>query len=328
MQRSRLLMAVVAAVDDVGYADTAVADIVRRARVSRRTFYEQFANRDECLAALLDDVVATVAEEIAGAERVAGTGRVAGAERTGRSWPQRVRVGLWAMLAFFDREPALARVCVVQVLRGGPELLERRERVLAQLAAVVGEGRLGSARGVDPTPLTAEGVVGAALAIVHARLLRRDGRPLVGLLNELMAMIVLPYRGPAAARRELERPVPVAPRHTPAAPAKTDAAGKPLTSENPLEGVPMRLTYRTARVLEGVAELPRASNRQVADYAGVHDPGQISKLLTRLRQLGLLDNASAGRGQGEPNAWRLTPLGERVAEQLCLGGAGRRWRAA
>ena len=59
------------------------------------------------------------------------------------------------------------------------------------------------------TPVTAEGVVGAAFAIVYSRLSRRDGEPLTGLLGELMAMIVLPYLGPAAARRERARPVPV-----------------------------------------------------------------------------------------------------------------------
>jgi DNA-binding MarR family transcriptional regulator len=132
-------------------------------------------------------------------------------------------------------------------------------------------------------------------------------------LNELTAMIVLPYRGLAAARRELERPLPAAPAPTAADPVVADAS-----AEDPLEGVAMRLTYRTARVLEVVACRPGASNRQIAERAGVHDPGQISKLLTRLQRLGLLRNASAGHLKGEPNAWRLTPLGERVTERLAL----------
>ncbi len=41
----------------------------------------------------------------------------------------------------------------------------------------------------------------------------------------------------------------------------------------------MRLTYRTARVLEGVAGEPGISNRVVAEHAGISDPGQVSKLL-------------------------------------------------
>ena len=79
----------------------------------------------------------------------------------------------------------------------------------------------------------------------------------------------------------------------------------------------MRLTYRTARVLEGVAELggrgSDPSNRMVADYAGIADPGQISKLLARLERLGLLANTGEGHAKGEPNAWTLTAKGEQVA---------------
>ena len=64
----------------------------------------------------------------------------------------------------------------------------------------------------------------------------------------------------------------------------------------------MRLTYRTARVIEGVAERPGASNRVIAERAGIHDAGQVSKLLRRLASLGLLTNTGPGHLQGEPNA--------------------------
>jgi DNA-binding IclR family transcriptional regulator len=83
------------------------------------------------------------------------------------------------------------------------------------------------------------------------------------------------------------------------------------------------LTYRTARVLEGVAELPGGSNRVVAERAGIHDAGQVSKLLARLERLGLLVNTGEGHAKGEPNAWSLTAKGERVARSIlahALGG--------
>lgn len=78
----------------------------------------------------------------------------------------------------------------------------------------------------------------------------------------------------------------------------------------------MRLTYRTARVLECIAGRPGVSNRGVADLAGVADPGQISKLLARLERLGLTVNTGLGHTKGEPNAWELTPLGRQVAQRL------------
>jgi AcrR family transcriptional regulator len=308
IQRARLLAAAVVAIDELGYADTTVSDVTNRARVSRRTFYELFSNREECLAAVLEDVVVLVRGEIA----------AAGLE--GLAWCERVRGGLWAVLSFLDREPVLARVCVVQSLRGGAEVLVRREEILAGLARVVDEGRIETARGGQCTPLTAEGVVGAAFAIVYARLLRGEPGPLTGLLGELMAMIVLPYRGAAAARRELARPEPSVSPH--GAPRLRAPAGGAVG--DPLQGVSMRLTYRTARVLEGVAARPGASNREVAERAGIEDPGQVSKLLARLERLGLLVNTSGGHAKGEPNAWSLTSLGERVTAQLSLkDGRGR-----
>ena len=307
IQRSRLLAAAVSAVDELGYADTTVSDVTNRARVSRRTFYELFSNREECLAAVLEDVVALVVGEIA-AEGLDGL-----------AWRERVRGGLRVILGFLDREPALARVCVVQALRGGPQLLGRREEVLAGLAAVVDEGRLEGARGAGCSPLTAEGVVGAAFTIVYARLLRGERQPLTGLLGELMGMIVLPYMGAAAARRELARPVPAGSAGALDGPG---AAGRAVG--DPLEGVPMRLTYRTARVLEGVGEYPGASNREVAERGGIHDPGQVSKLLARLERLGLLTNTGEGHAKGEPNAWTLTPKGSRVAQRLSMTTTGQK----
>ncbi len=285
IQRSRLLAAAVKAIDELGYADTTVSDVTHRARVSRRTFYELFSNREECLIAVLEDVVALIVGEVARA----------GVE--GLPWRERVRTGLWAILSFLDREPMLARVCVIQALRGGPEVLKRRDEILAGLATVVDEGRNEGARGERCTPLTAEGVVGAAFAIVYARLLRGERKPLVDLLGELTGMIVLPYMGTAAARRELSRPALAAPGAAPAGSALAGAAVR-----DPLEGVSMRLTYRTARVLEGVGERPGASNREVATRAGIHDPGQVSKLLARLERLGLLANMGEGHAKGEPNA--------------------------
>jgi AcrR family transcriptional regulator/DNA-binding MarR family transcriptional regulator len=311
VQRSRLLVGAVGAIDEHGYTHTTVGHIAVRAGVSRRTFYELFADREACLAALCEDVVEMVEGELA----TAGLGCL--------PWRDRVRGGLWAILSFFDREPALARVCVVQVLRGGPGLLERRDEVLGRLAAVLDEGRTESARGAQCTPLTAEGLVGAAFGIVYARLLRGEHAPLTGLFGELMGMIVLPYLGPAAVRREQARPVPElgAAGDVERAPAELGA------DRDPLAGTGMRLTYRTARVLACIAGEPGASNRVVAEHAGVADAGQISKLLRRLERLGLVVNTGGGHLRGEPNAWRLTERGREVAARLSID-AGRRVEAA
>ncbi len=304
IQRSRLLVAAAAVIDELGYEQTSVARITARARVSRRTFYELFGNREACLVALLDEVATRVERELA----------AAGLE--GLEWCERVRGGLWTILWFLDSEPVLARICVVQALHGGPGVMERREQILARLAGILDEGRREGPRGEECTLVTAEGLVGGAFGVVYARLRSGDPRPLAGLLDELMGMIALQYLGPRAARREQRRATPVlAPRPVPdngPASARVDAG------KDPLDEVDMRLTYRTARVLTCIAELPSASNRAVADSAGVIDPGQISKLLRRLERLGLAVNSGGGHQSGEPNAWQLTPLGAKVARRLSV----------
>ena len=75
----------------------------------------------------------------------------------------------------------------------------------------------------------------------------------------------------------------------------------------------MRLTYRTARVLEALADCPGGSNRAVGERSGVPDQGQISRLLARLERLELAENSGRGHTRGEANAWTLTPTGRRVA---------------
>ena len=153
----------------------------------------------------------------------------------------------------------------------------------------------------------AEGAVGAVLAVIYARLSERDPKLLVGLLNQLMGMIVLPYCGAEAADRELKRPAPRARRRS-AAPA------------DPLRDLGMRLPYRTVRVLLAIAELgtgcANPSSRAVADASGVADQGQMSKLLWRLESLGLSYTAVRHHGRGEPNAWSLTAKGQEVERAI------------
>jgi DNA-binding MarR family transcriptional regulator len=196
----------------------------------------------------------------------------------------------------------------VQALRGGPAVLERREAILTSLAEVLDEGRKQGARGAQASTLTAEALVGATLGIVHARLQRREREPLTSLAGELMGLIVLPYLGPAAARRERARDCT-----SPS--GDVDSAASDL-GRDPLADLPMRVTYRTARVLECVAEQPGISNRGVADRAGISDQGQVSKLMARLQRLGLVHNRGEGHVKGEPNVWQLTPLGCEVTRRL------------
>lgn len=270
--------------------------LTQRAGVSRRTFYDLFRDREDCLVAVLESAVAQISRELAAAE-VADL-----------PWRERVRGGLWAILGLFDRDPALARVCIVESRRGGPAVLAYRQRVIDDLAKIVDQGG-GDSRGGDAATLTAQGVIGGVSEVLYSLLLRDWSEPLRELLGELMGMIVLPYLGPAAARREQARAVP-------AFQAGDQPNGKTPDGDgsDPLAGLPMRLTYRTARVLQALAENPGQSNRQVGEMVDIADQGQISKLLSRLERLGLLANSE--RTQGERNRWALTPVGSQVTRSI------------
>jgi AcrR family transcriptional regulator len=327
LQRARIVAAMIELVRERGVPSVTVAHVVARSGVSRRTFYEQFEDRGGCLLAAFEHGVELAAAAVLPAYRAAGA--------AGGPWEEQIRAGLAAMLGFLDTQPALGGLCVVDVLAGERRVLERRAQIVDALILVVHQGgraerpagggrRAGATRrgrtgasangGLPrqaslgrPGRIVAEGAVGAVLAVVHARLCAPNSRPLSPLLNQLMGMIVLPYLGPEAAARELERPVPRA-RRRPVAPA------------DPLRELDMRLTYRTVRVLLAISDLGARgddpSSREVSDAAGVADQGQMSKLLWRLADLGLIANGSPTHGKGEPNAWTLTPRGQEVERAI------------
>jgi AcrR family transcriptional regulator len=284
-----MLAAMAEACREQGGPNVTVAQVVARSGVSRRTFYELFEDREDCFLATFDEAL----------ERARGY--VLPAYRADCSWRERIRSSLVALLSFLDDEPSLARLMVVESLSAGPLVLERRSRVLAQVIIAVDAGRAETKRGNGPLPaLTAEGVVGGALSVIHSRLSEPGRGSFTELIGPLMNMIVLPYLGPAAARREIEQPVERSPRVI------------PPVGRNPLHELEMRLTYRTVRVLAAIACHPGGSNREVADGSGITDQGQISKLLARLQGLGLVDNTGASSERGAPNAWTLTGKGWEV----------------
>jgi len=279
-----------------GSANVTVAHVVNRAGVSRRTFYELFDGCEDCLLAAIDEGFQRVADAVVPAWDGPG------------SWRERIRAALIELLSFLDYDPVSGRLVVVETLGAGHRALERRGNVLAQAIAAVDEGRAEAKQGNAPPPLTAEGVVGAVASVLHGRMLTGHSEPLIELTSPLMSMIVLPYLGPAAARKEAQRPAPV--------PARFDD-GRPVAEESPLCELPMRLTYRTLRVLAAIASEPGASNRVIGKTSGVEDQGQISKLLKRLEKLGLITNAVAdGPLRGMANAWRLTAEGEQITRSL------------
>jgi AcrR family transcriptional regulator len=305
VQRARIFAALYELSAERGAGSLTVGGVVARAGVSRRTFYEQFASIEDCQLAALQHAL----------DRVSA--RVLAAYDPGAAWCVRIRAALSALLAFCDEQPLLAQLLLVDSPGIGPRAIDLRERALAPVIAAIAAGEHEPRRTTaSPPPLSAQGVVGGALSILHARLLASASSPgssprLLDLLGELMGVIVLPYLGPAAAGAELNVPTPDPPTGPPS------LADAPLAAD-PLAGLDMRLTYRTMRVLAAIAAHPGCSNREAGQAAGVADQGQMSKLLRRLERLGLIVNAAADAPAGAANAWRTTAR----ADHLCDTFAG------
>ncbi len=290
IQRRRILTATLDAVARIGYARVTVAEIIGRARISRKTFYDVFSDREDCFLAAFEQTVAEASLLARGAYSQAP------------SWRVGMRLALASLLQFMEDEPGLARLCLVETPAAGDRVRARRTEVLAELALVIDRGRLASSPSREPSEMTAEGIVGAIVTVLHNRLLERDEKPLTELLGPLMSIIVLPYHGPSAAKRELARP----------APPISNGRVAHVPPHDPLQGLNIRLTYRTVRVLVTIAGQPGASNREVAEGSGIIDQGQVSKLLTRLAGLDLVENRGQGQEKGAANAWHLTARGRLV----------------
>lgn len=284
VQRARAFTALASLADERGLRNVTATQVIERAGISRKSFYQLFADFDECLRAALQDGCTRITAELAAAYYSQPA-----------SWRERVRAALSALLAFLDADPLTGRLCVVGALGANPDVLRWREWVLRSAARTIDRARDDRESAGEPPRLAGEAAVGTVLSVLHSRMVTRE--PVSGLLNELMALVVLPYLGASAAERELRC-------------EQRFEAPKAEPREHFAEAHP-RLTYRTLRVLQAVAHAPGASNRQVADAADIVDGAQISRLLARLRGLELVENESVGTPNA--NAWRLTPRGEALA---------------
>jgi len=292
IQRARILAAAVDVVEESGYAAMTVAAVVQRARISRKTFYEVFANRDECFVAVVEEILSRASS-------------VASAAYTAESnWLAATRSALNSLLCLIDEEPRLARIWFVDAMAGPDVVHERKAEATAMLVAAVDLGR-GMAGGKgQPPQLIGEATVGGISQIIHTRLVNGHQESFAELLGPCMYLIILPYLGVARATAELRRkPSAQQPRRKAAATPDTRRHAQSLRDMN------LRLTYRTVRALDAIWKRPGVSNRTVAEESGITDQGQASKLLSRLERLALIENRGLGQERGVSNAWHITPRG-------------------
>lgn len=300
-QRARILDATILVVAQRGLAGVSVANVIARARVSRRTFNAHFEDLDGALVAVIDDALAQVSEIVCDA----------GAAE--RSWRGRMRTSLAGVLHFFERHPELARVLLVETLTGSPALVRHRRAAVDRFCALVVE-RIGMPAGSVGCPeLVSEGALASVMGVVYGRLIDPDHPPLVELVGPLMSVLsALASAEPETdverrRGRELARALEAAADAVAHRAAVADDDELPAFLRDPR-------SFRARQCLLYVVAHPGLSNRQIGEGVGVAHRGQLCALLNGLYRRGLLAKES-GR-PGRPNSWRVTPNGRRAALAL------------
>jgi AcrR family transcriptional regulator len=159
LQRERLLRAAAAEFAQSGYAGASSESISRRAGMSKATFYEHFANKEECMLALFDRAVSVVQESMARA--------AASAPSDAR---ERMRAGTRAFLTALAEHPEFAQTLLVEIIGAGPRAMQHRDRVLQTFADLIDAENAAAARrgliGRFASPLDTFAVVGAISELV------------------------------------------------------------------------------------------------------------------------------------------------------------------
>jgi AcrR family transcriptional regulator len=178
-QRARMLAAVVQAVAEKGYARVVVADVIERAGVSRKTFYEQFSNKDDCFLAAydasVDELLATIDDAL---------------DALAPDWLAAHRAAVSAYLQALAASPGFARAFLIEVLGAGPDALNRRaaiqNRFAAQLEDVHRRARQDIPEIPEVPPHTFRAAVGAVNELVTAHVLEHGADTLPELAGAIL----------------------------------------------------------------------------------------------------------------------------------------------
>ncbi|HEV2974916.1 MAG TPA: TetR/AcrR family transcriptional regulator [Solirubrobacteraceae bacterium] len=206
-QRERLRTAMIELIAERGYPAVRILDLTQLAHVSRPTFYNLFADKEELLLSAYEDIAGRT------------TRRIAEAYDGGGSPDESVQLALRAFAELAATEPEAMTLALLGTFGAGPRALQRRANTLGALERIVEAGRAQPAS-ERPRDLTAKFVIGGIREVSAARLRQGRGDELVGLAGELASWAVsypdeLPLGldgSPRGGSRESEEPAAPAAR--------------------------------------------------------------------------------------------------------------------
>lgn len=183
VQRGRLLDALAEVISEEGYLDTTVHKILKRAGISRRTFYEIFADKEDCFLAAYQEAADHILVLVQRACRLGGDPEV------------RIENGLRALLEFVEREPEVARMCIVEAMAAGEQARARRAKTMERLTGLAADALEERCASRAEATMRARVLTGGVHEIVYDSLARGE----VDGISELAAEVVGPYLSPPEA---------------------------------------------------------------------------------------------------------------------------------
>jgi AcrR family transcriptional regulator len=185
-QRERLLNAVVEAVAEHGYEAATIGRIAEAAKISRRTFYEHFEDKEDCFLAAYAMVDAHV------------RGSMLAAPGASEPWPERVRARISALLDVLARDPTVARFYLLEPLAAGGEPAARYREAMQLVAETLRPESPPS--GLD-MEVRDQALIGGIATLIVRRLKAGAAERLPELLPDLVELSLAPYMGRQEAKR-------------------------------------------------------------------------------------------------------------------------------
>jgi AcrR family transcriptional regulator len=186
-QRERLLAAIASEVAERGYRGTTITEVVKRASVSTRDFYQHFETKQDCFLAAFE-AVRDHLEEV-----------VAAATAAEPDWPHQVVAALRSALDFFAAEPELARLCLLEPVSATPTIAIRFREVVLACIPPLARGRDQLPAGSTLPDSTEDSLLGGIVSLCTRSILAGETERLPALLPDLVDFTLNPYLGPERA---------------------------------------------------------------------------------------------------------------------------------